>query len=99
MVPVILESLCAEKFLLCSILPGLICIWNDVYENMCKVCLDGTFMCASSFCCAIISRLCSLCMNVCLCFCICRHRCMYACVRVCVAYIIIGPIIIVTQLN
>jgi len=24
------------KFLLCNTLPGLNCIWNDVYENMCK---------------------------------------------------------------
>src|SRR6218665_2731320 len=35
---------------LCNILPGLICIWNDVYEIIiCKTFLEGTFMCAPSF--------------------------------------------------
>src|SRR6218665_233656 len=44
MFPLIFESLCAHKILLCSILPGLICIWNDMYEICTKTFMKGTFM-------------------------------------------------------
>ena len=37
------------KFLLCNILPGLIRIWNDIYEICAKTFLEGTFMRAPSF--------------------------------------------------
>src|SRR6218665_1303309 len=44
------------KLLLCNILPGLICIWKDVYEICAKTFLEGKFMCAKNFLCALVSR-------------------------------------------
>ena len=37
------------KFILCDILPEIICIWNAVYEICAKTFLEGTFMCTPSF--------------------------------------------------
>ena len=37
------------KFPLCNILPGLSCIWIDIYEICAETFLEGTFMCAPSF--------------------------------------------------
>src|SRR6218665_2617988 len=37
------------KFLLCNILPGLVCIWNYVYDICAKTFLEGTVTCAPSF--------------------------------------------------
>src|SRR6218665_447681 len=41
-------SLCV-KFSLCNILPGLICIWSDMYGISAKTLLEGTFVCTQSF--------------------------------------------------
>ena|SRR6218665_19407 len=46
------KSVCL-KFLLCNILPGLICIWNNVYKIFAKTFLKGKFMSASSFLCLL----------------------------------------------
>src|SRR6218665_2065245 len=43
MFPLIFHSLCAQKILLCNILPGLICIWNVEYKICAKTFLEGTF--------------------------------------------------------
>src|SRR6218665_303961 len=59
MFPLIFESLCAHKikFLLCNILPGLICIWKDVYEIMCKHFRKEHLCARQVFFCALVSRL------------------------------------------
>src|SRR6218665_3402646 len=47
MFPLIFKSLCAHKISFVNILPGLICIWNDVYE----------YVQTHFFLCALVSRL------------------------------------------
>src|SRR6218665_2485020 len=51
-----------KQFLLCNILPGLICICNDMYEICAKTFLEGTFMCAPSFllCAGLMACLCRI---------------------------------------
>ena len=54
--PIIFKSLYAHTIYFVQHL-GLICICGDVYEICVKTFLEGTFLCASSFCvCAIVSR-------------------------------------------
>ena len=45
----IFQSLCTHKVFLCNILPGIICIRNDVCELCANTFLDGIFMCAPNF--------------------------------------------------
>ena len=49
MFPLIFKVSVHMKFLLCNILPGLVWIWNDVYEIVAKAFLEGIFMCAPCF--------------------------------------------------
>jgi len=49
MFPLIFKVCVRITFPLCNILPGLICIWNDMYEVCAKTFFEGTFMCAQSF--------------------------------------------------
>jgi len=49
MFPLIFKVCVHIKFLLCNILPGLVWIWNDVYEIVAKAFLEGIFMCAPCF--------------------------------------------------
>jgi len=48
MFPLVFQNVCI-KFLLCNILPGLVCILNYVYEICAKTFFGGTFMCVPSF--------------------------------------------------
>src|SRR6218665_3943018 len=45
------------KFLFCTILPELICIWNDVYEIMCKHFRKEHSCALQDFLCVLVSRL------------------------------------------
>src|SRR6218665_2250315 len=55
MFPLNLKVSVRIKFLLCNILPGLICIWNDMYEIMCKHLWKEHLCALQVFWCALVS--------------------------------------------